>query len=245
MSAALTPPSAAGPASELPSPATPPRLLMTRAEFEAAAEDPGTRVEWLGMTEETRDGEPLGEVWPRFGFPEHDGLSNERKGFALATALHSRIVTNLMGLLIAALDQDVWQIDSQALEVVCLTGRRRFPDVVLTRLPARYADHPRDRELVLLNPSVCIEVLSEGTEAVDLREKPADYLSIPSVTDYLVVAQDEPNVLHHRRASGGNGANEPSAWAVTRTTDLEASVSLAAPAATLPLAEIYKRIFPA
>ena len=241
MSAVLTPPPAA-PADDSQSTAmvSPPRLLMTRAEFEAAAEDPGTRVEWLGMTEETRDGEPLGEVWPRFGFPNQQCRPKSRSDHHMATALHSRIVTNLMGLLIAALDQDAWQIDSNTLEVACGTGRHRFPDLVLTRTPARYADHPEDRELVLLNPSICIEVLSEGTRAVDLRDKPGDYLSIPSVTDYLVVAQDEPNVLHHRRADG-----EPAAWEVTRHTDLAAAVTLAAPAVALPLAEIYRRIFPA
>ena len=51
----------------LPSHPQAPRLLMTRAEFEAA-DKPGTRVEWLGNSGETRDGEILGRVWPVNGF---------------------------------------------------------------------------------------------------------------------------------------------------------------------------------
>ena len=130
-----------------------------------------------------------------------------------------------------------WDVFTQDAEVACPTGRHRFPDLVLTRLPAEYAEHPRRREVVLLNPTVCVEVLSETTETVDLRDKPGDYLSVESVTDYLVVAQDEPNVLHHRRVAG-----EPAAWEVSRVTDPGGSVTLAGPDVTLPLAEIYARV---
>ena len=211
-------------------PAAPPRLLMTRAEFETADDCPGTRVEWLGTTDETRHGEPLGLVWPRFGF-------NPDGSYAMANRTHGKIVSNLMLWIGPRIDRDEWDVLTQDAEVGCPTGRHRFPDLVLTRLPAQYADHPRDRELVLLNPSVCVEVLSEGTAVVDLRDKPADYLSVPSVTDYLVVAQTEPAVLHYRRVNA-----EPDRWAVTRLTDLAASIELAAPAASLPLAEIYARV---
>lgn len=86
-------------------------------------------------------------------------------------------------------DEDIWRIDSNALEIGCPTGRGRFPDVPLTRRPGLFADHPADRELVLLNPTVCVEVLPDSTASVDLTEKTGGHLSVPSVTDYLVVAQ--------------------------------------------------------
>ena len=59
MSAALAPPTAADAGTEPARPAEP-RLLMTRAEFEAADACPGTRVEWFGVTGETKDSEPPG-----------------------------------------------------------------------------------------------------------------------------------------------------------------------------------------
>ena len=234
MSVALaTPPPVRTPASApaVPAPAVPPRLLMTRAEFEAAAEDTATRCEWLGYTDETRDGEPLGLVWPRYGF-------GSAGNFQMPTSVHSRIVTNLMGACTANLDQDEWQIDTQGMEVGCPTGRGRFPDVLLTHVPAVYAEHPRDRELVLLNPSVCVEVLSDSTANVDLSEKTGDYLSVPTVTDYLVVAQTAREVLHHRRVTGA----APPRWDVTRLSEPGAAVTLASPALPLPLDGLYRRV---
>ena len=230
MSAVLAPPPAATPPVAPPAPA-PPRILMTRAEFETAGDCPGTRVEWLGVTDETRDGEPLGLVRPRFGF-NPDGT------YAMANSRHGRIVMNLIELLLGVVDRDVWRLLTQDGEVGCPTGRHRFPDVLLAREPAHYAPHPRGEEVVLLNPSVCFEALSDSTAAVDLGEKAGDYLSVPDVTDYVVVEQRRRRVIHYRRVADA----VPARWDVTRLEAADAAVVLAAPAATLPLAEIYARI---
>ena len=212
-------------------PAPPPRLLMTRAEFEAADDCPGTRVEWLGVSDETRGGEPLGLVWPRFGF-DSDG------SFLMASPRHREIVANLMLGFGSRIDREVWELASQDGEVGCPTGRHRFPDLLLAREPARYAPHPAGEEVVLLNPAVVFEVLSSGTAHVDLGAKPGDYLSVESVTDYVVVDQFARRVIHHRRVAGA----VPARWAVTPLTAANAAVFLAAPAATLPLSDIYARV---
>ena len=230
MSIAPAPPPAAAPLAPA-APPTAPRLLMTRAEFETASDCPGTRVEWLGTTDETRHGEPLGLVWPRFGF-------NPDGSYAMANSRHGQIVMNLIELLLGVIDRDVWKLLTQDGEVGCPTGRHRFPDVMLAPEPARYAPHPSGEEVVLLNPSVLFEVLSDGTARVDLGAKPGDYLSVESVTDYVVVDQQARRVLHHRRAAGA----VPAKWDVTRLDAPGAVVTLAAPAATLPLAEIYARV---
>ena len=235
MSATLAPPpspaAAPGPPPAPTRADASPRLLMTRAEFEAASDCPGTRVEWLGLTDETRGGQPLGLVWPRFGFDD-DG------SYAMANSRHGRIVMNLILLLGEQLDRDVWRMLTQDGEVGCPTGRHRFPDVVLAREPARYAPHPDGDEVVLLNPSVCFEVLSDSTESVDQRDKPADYLSVPDVTDYVVIDQRARRVWHRRRAAGA----VPARWDVTRLEAADAVVRLAAPAATLPLTALYARV---
>ena len=231
MPAALAPPPPAPPPEPPPPTAAPPRLLMTRAEFEAADESPGTRVEWLGVSDETRDGEPLGFVWPRFGF---DSNGN----FQMATPGHREIVANLMLGLGARVDRDVWEIVTQDGEVGCPTGRHRFPDVVLIRRPAVHAPNPGRVEQVILNASVCIEVLSDSTEEVDLTDKPADYLSVPSVTDYVTVEQRARRVLHRRRVPDA----VPARWVVTRLEGPEDVLTFSDPALTLPLADIYARV---
>ncbi|MDQ5767532.1 Uma2 family endonuclease [Thiothrix subterranea] len=44
------------------------------------------------------------------------------------------------------------------------------------------------------NPILIVEVLSDGTERVDLKEKFDNYTSIPSLLEYVVVSQDVPLV---------------------------------------------------
>ena len=235
--AAPAPPSAAVPRPSPPAP--PPRLLMTWDEWLEASEDAGTRVEWLGESGETRGGKPLGDVWPVQGFAE-DG------SFDVATRAHNTIVTNLTLILGGRIDLDAWSLHSQAADTVCGTGRVRFPDVVLTREPAEYAPpaYPGGERL-LLNAAVPVEILSRSTARVDRVDKAADYLATPSVTDYLIVHQDEPRVTHHRRAAA-TAADPRPRWEVTTTTAAEhgpdAGVELAEPAVTLTLAEVYARV---
>ena len=210
----------------------PPRLLMTRAEFEAA-DRPGTRVEWLGMSGETRGGEPLGVVWPVHGF-------NPDGSFAMASPQHSEIVANLMETLFQTVGRNLWIIGTQDVEVGLPTGRSRFPDVALARRPARYAPGARGTDRILLTPAAAFEVRSDSTVRVDEEDKPADYLSVDTLTDYVLIDQTRPHVAHRRRADA-----VPARWDLTFHDDLADRIELSAPAVSLTLAEIYARVFPA
>ena len=65
----------------------------------------------------------------------------------------------------------------------------------------RFHDEYRDG---LLNPQVIIEVLSPDTEAFDLGEKFRRYRTyIESLTDYVLVAQDQPLIEHFARQENG------------------------------------------
>ena len=121
-------------------------------------------------------------------------------------------------------------------------GKLRYPDLVVAPVPATFEPHPDGKQLVLTNPAVLIEVLSDSTESEDFNDKLADYSTLPSVTDYLIAAQDEPLVLHYRRPAGSAPED---GWHVTRHAGAGAAVTLADPAATLSLAELYARVFPA
>ena len=55
---------------------------------------------------------------------------------------------------------------------------------------------------VLTNPTLVVEVLSEGTELFDRGEKFEGYRSIPSLRHFLMVATTHPLVEHYTRGDG-------------------------------------------
>lgn len=246
MSSAAPPPPA--PPADTPVPA-PPRVgagrrkpgrrYVTEAEFwtiQATAERP---FEWkcgLGLSDDA--GEELGELLPRDGYDE-DGNP------AMPTYQHNQLLDALLDLLRPALEGTAYEKLSQGMAVRASAAREnrlRYPDVLVLRTPPRFEPHPRGVQLVLQNPVVLIEILSDSTEAEDLTTKLGDYASIPSVTDYLIVAQDERLVLHYSRPAG---ASEADGWHVTRHGGPDAAVTLADPAVTLSLADLYARVLPA
>lgn len=69
-----------------------------------------------------------------------------------------------------------------------------YPDLLLSC-------DPDDREPYFSrSPCLIVEVLSESTERIDRREKLLAYQAIPSLREYLLVAQDRVSVELFRRA---------------------------------------------
>lgn len=108
-----------------------------------------------------------------------------------------------------------------------------YPDLLVVCGPPEFLDEHRD---VLTNPSVIIEVLSPSTEAFDRGEKFRRYRSHnPSLTDYLVVAQDQPLVEHFARPDDR--------WVIAASASgLSTSVPLASIGCVLRLDVVYDRI---
>ena len=114
-----------------------------------------------------------------------------------------------------------------------IKGLYSYPDLLVVCGELKFHDAHRD---VLLNPGVIIEVLSSATEAFDRGEKWMRYQAwLPSLTDYVLVAQTMPLVEHYlRQAAGG--------WLYSLVSGLEASLQLASIGCTLRLAEVYDRV---
>ena len=108
-----------------------------------------------------------------------------------------------------------------------------YPDLLIICGEPEYHDAAKD---VILNPKVIVEVLSESTEAFD-RGKKFTRLQTwnPSLTDYVLVSQDRPQIEHFTRQPDGS-------WSMRLTTDLEASVEIPSIQCTLKLADVYRRV---
>jgi Uma2 family endonuclease len=100
------------------------------------------------------------------------------------TRRHALIAGNLFELLRARLDRKRWVVLT---EFGVDVGPRsiRYPDVVV--------DHPgaKGGDLTTNAPALVAEVLSPSTATIDLGDKAAEYLRLPSLAGYLVLAQDE------------------------------------------------------
>ena len=111
------------------------------------------------------------------------------------------------------------------------TGLYTYPDVVALCEPPRFEDDHVD---TLLNPAVVFEVLSPSTERYDRGERFAHYRQLPSLQEYVLVAQDEPRVEHYAR----RGAQ----WVLTEAAAIDGSIELPALGCALALADVYERV---
>ncbi len=108
-----------------------------------------------------------------------------------------------------------------------------YPDIVVICGEPAYHDTHQD---IVLNPNVIVAVLSPSTEAFDRGEKFTRYQSWnPTLTDYVLVSQDRPQIEHFARQKDGS-------WLYRIHTGLDASVFLASIGCTLRLADVYEGV---
>src|SRR5215475_4575065 len=113
-------------------------------------------------------------------------------------------------------------------------GLYSYPDLVVVCGEMQFLDENRD---VIINPKVIIEVASPSTEAFDYGEKFLRYRTFnPSLTDYLIVAQDRPSIEHF-------ALREDGLWMIADSVvELSGSVHIASINCNLQLAEVYDRV---
>lgn len=109
------------------------------------------------------------------------------------------------------------------------TGLYAYPDIVIVCAEPRFEDEHHD---TLLNPHVLVEVLSPTTEKYDRGTKFRHYREIPSLQEYLLVAQDQPLVERFVRQSDGS-------WLLTAVQGLDATLAFATLPVAVPLSAIY------
>ena len=126
-----------------------------------------------------------------------------------------------------------------------LRGRRCRPYNSDTKIRIRLPSHVRfyDPDLSVTcrpnpphesfqdDPALIAEVVSQSTRRVDEGEKKEAYVTIPSLSVYLLVEQESPKVVVYRRGEQG--------FAREVYVGVDAVISLTEIETDLPLAEIY------
>ncbi len=109
--------------------------------------------------------------------------------------VHNLIVANIIGSLWGQLRGTPCAVIPPDLKVKAFS-EIYTPDVTVLCDEARFLD---DRQDVLLNPTLIVEVHSEDTRTVDRGEKRTQYRLIDSLQDYILVSQDQIHVEYFRR----------------------------------------------
>jgi Uma2 family endonuclease len=164
---------------------------------------------------------------------KHELIDGRLVAMAGASLAHVLLVTNLVVELGNQLkDRDCTVYSTDLRVKIQKSGRFTYPDVAVVCGRLELGTEQRD---VLLNPRVLIEVLSESTKDYDRGEKFEQYRSIPSFTEYLLVAQDRHHVEHHVRQKDGR-------WLLEETDSLGDSVVLESIDCRLALTDIYTKV---
>ena len=155
--------------------------------------------------------------------------------FAMSGASHRHtiITANLVRVLGNHLLNGPCTVSSADLRVA--TDRRRhytYPDVVVVCDAPQYVDEQPD---TLTNPTLIAEVLSDSTEKYDRGRKFERYRSVPSLSEYLLVAQDHVHVELFTRQPDGR-------WSLREWNDADAEIEIESLHCRLKVAEVYSKV---
>jgi Uma2 family endonuclease len=100
-----------------------------------------------------------------------------------------------------------------------------YPDVMVSC-------RPEDRtEQIVRNPKLVVEILSKSTQHIDRREKAMTYQRVEAIEEYVLIAQNQPRIIVHRRAEG---------WRPMVYSAMDARLEFRSIGLLLALAQIYE-----
>jgi Uma2 family endonuclease len=150
---------------------------------------------------------------------------------------HGVIVSNLHHLLRSKLDPKEWFVIA---EFGLDTGpdTLRYPDLVV------YPTGSPGKSYSTRTPVLLAEVLSPSSVVIDLGDKAAEYLELPSLLAYIVLSQDERKAwVWSRPSTAAPFASGPKPISGQETSDATSGAGTIIPVAglqlELPMADIY------
>jgi Uma2 family endonuclease len=164
---------------------------------------------------------------------KHEYIDGYVRAMSGASVAHNIIVSNTLARLHNhVLERDCTVFPSDMRLGLVEQKSYVYPDIMVVCGELQFADAEQD---TLVNPIIIIEVLSPSTEQYDRGKKSQYYRTIPSLQEYLLIAQDEPYVEHFVRYAEHQ-------WLLTEITAGQGSVHLVTINYTLQLEDIYKRV---
>ena len=164
-------------------------------------------------------------AWEREQEERYEYIGGVIRMMVGGTLDHNTIAGNVFSGLRTQLRGGPCRAFMEAVKVVS-AGATMYPDVVATCAPGS------GQSDVVPEPEVVVEVLSRSTQGFDRGPKLDAYQQIPSLKQYVLIAQDEIRVSVYEREVGG--------WRYRVLQELDASLGFAVGGAAVNLAEIYQ-----
>ena len=133
--------------------------------------------------------------WETHQEEKHEFYDGETLAMAGGTETHSSLITNTLTLLKTGLRG--CKVHSEAMRIhVEAAGLFTYPDISVVCGDATFSD---ERRTSLTNPVLIVEVLSPSTETYDRGQKFRFYRMLPSLREYVLIAQERPTIEVFRR----------------------------------------------
>jgi Uma2 family endonuclease len=148
---------------------------------------------------------------------------------------HNVIATNILiqfGILLQDAPEHFTIINSDQKIYIAAVDKVLYPDVlVVFEAPERW----ENRDDLLVNPLLIVEVWSKSTGLYDRNDKFMYYRMLPSFKEYVLIQQDTPKVEAFYKTS-------ETTWDIMTETNLENTILLRSLGIAVSLQKIYKGI---
>lgn len=150
-----------------------------------------------------------------------------------ASVSHNIITSNVItSLHIALRNSDCFVFPGDMKIQIDPAGHYAYPDVSVVCGEIEFAENRND---IIANPAVIIEVLSESTKDYDRGSKFKAYRNIRTLTDYILIDQYSYHIEHFFKNKSGK-------WELNEFDKLSDVFVLRSVDATLSLEDVYYRV---
>ena len=162
---------------------------------------------------------------------QHEFIDGELISMPGGSGPHNLVVARTTIALGVALEgRDCFIFGSQ-MRVRIDESRYLFPDVSVVCGEPAYGD---DNKVILLNPSVVVEVTSPSSLSYDHVDKVAFYGAVHSIQGYLILNQERVFAEWYTRSESG--------WHLQQFSDLADEIELEPLGCALRLADVYRSV---
>ena len=162
---------------------------------------------------------------------QHEFIDGELILMSGGSGSHNSMVARIIGALLGAVDDRDCTVFASQMRVQIDETKYLYPDASVACGEPAYAD---DNEVILLNPTVVVEVTSPSSIERDRVSKVELYGAVPSIKGYLILDQERVFAQWYTRIESG--------WHLRQFTDRADEIELEPLGCALTLAQAYRGV---